>query len=168
MGTLIDNAQLSRADFAYFAAFVQVMFVVTAKLVLLWSIIAPTSSPGHPCGYQLLHSPKLKDYAFHQECIRYGLWQLLRADFSYSASIRSSYVCYCCKDSFIREHYCPNRFSKQFGFHQDIPTDINFSILSSSRLVLRLHQARIRCGTNSQVLSPGQCLSLERKFTQCF
>jgi len=66
------------------------------------------------------------------------------------------------------EHYCPHRFSRQFGFHQDIPADIDFSILPSSRAMLRLHQACVRYGTNSQVFSPGQCLSLERKFTQRF
>ena len=81
-----------------------------------------------------------------------------RADFAYFASIRSSYV-YCrCKDTFIKEHYCPHRFSRQFGFHQDIPTDIDFSILPSSRIILRPHQACVRYGTNSQAMSLCQCL----------
>ena len=66
------------------------------------------------------------------------------------------------------EHYCLHRFSRKFGFHQDIPTDIGFSILLSSMIMLGLHQACIRYGTNSQVLSPCQGLSLERKFTQRF
>ena len=67
--------------------------------------------------------------------------QLSRADFAYFASIRSSYVCCRCEDSFIMEYYCPHRFSRQFGFHQDIPANIDFSILPSSRVMLRLHQA---------------------------
>ncbi|KAJ8442297.1 hypothetical protein Cgig2_011220 [Carnegiea gigantea] len=94
--------------------------------------------------------------------------QLSRADFAYFASIRSSYVCCCCEDSFVIEHYCPHRSSRQFGFHQDIPADIDFSILSSSKIILRLHQACIRYGTNSRVFFPGQCPSLERKFTRRF
>ncbi|KAJ8426509.1 hypothetical protein Cgig2_013192 [Carnegiea gigantea] len=94
--------------------------------------------------------------------------QLSRADFAYFASIRSSYVCCRCEDSFVMEHYYPHRFSRQFGFHQDIPADIDFSILSSSKIMLRLHQACIRYGTNSHVFFPGQCPSLERKFTRRF
>ncbi|KAJ8436100.1 hypothetical protein Cgig2_011922 [Carnegiea gigantea] len=94
--------------------------------------------------------------------------QLSRADFAYFASIRSSYVCCRCEDSFVIEHYCPHRFSRQFGFHQDIPADIDFSILPSSKIMLRLHQACIRYGTNSRVFFPGQCPSLERKFTRRF
>ncbi|KAJ8420965.1 hypothetical protein Cgig2_019214 [Carnegiea gigantea] len=69
---------------------------------------------------------------------------------------------------FVMEHNCPHRFSRQFGFHQDIPADIGFSILPSSKIMLRLHQVCIRYGTNSRVQSPSQCLSLERKFTLRF
>ncbi|KAJ8432645.1 LOW QUALITY PROTEIN: hypothetical protein Cgig2_011811 [Carnegiea gigantea] len=94
--------------------------------------------------------------------------QLSRADFAYFASIRSSYVCCRCDDSFVMEHYCPHRFSRQFGFHQDIPAYIDFSILLSSKIMLRLYQACIRYGTNSRMFFPGQCPSLERKFTHCF
>ncbi|KAJ8426173.1 hypothetical protein Cgig2_021027 [Carnegiea gigantea] len=94
--------------------------------------------------------------------------QLSWADFAYFASIRSSYVCCRCEDSFVIEHYCPHRFSRQFGFHQDIPADIDFSILPSSKIMLRLHQACIRYGTNSRVFFPGQCPSLEMKFTRRF
>ncbi|KAJ8424126.1 hypothetical protein Cgig2_002652 [Carnegiea gigantea] len=54
------------------------------------------------------------------------------------------------------------------SFYQDIPTDIDFSILRSSKIMLRLHQACVCYETNSQVLFPGQCPSLERKFTSCF
>ncbi|KAJ8420035.1 hypothetical protein Cgig2_011956 [Carnegiea gigantea] len=94
--------------------------------------------------------------------------QLSRADFAYFASIRSSFVCCHCEDSFVMEHYCPHRFSRQFGFHQDIPADIDFSILPSSKIILRLHQACIRYGTNSRMFFPSQCPSLERKFTHRF
>jgi len=67
--------------------------------------------------------------------IRIDNGQLSRAVFAYFASIHSSYV-YCrCEDSFIMEHYCPHRFNRQFGFHQDI-TDVDFSILPSSRVML--------------------------------
>ncbi|KAJ8430152.1 hypothetical protein Cgig2_005514 [Carnegiea gigantea] len=52
--------------------------------------------------------------------------------------------------------------------HQDIPADIDFSILPSSKIMLRLHQAWIRYGTNSCVFFPGQCPSLEMKFTRRF
>jgi len=81
--------------------------------------------------------------------------QLSRANFAYFASIRSSYVCCHCKASFIIKHYCPHRFNRQFGFHQDIPTDTDFFILPSSRIMLQLHQACISYRTNSQVLSHG-------------
>jgi len=94
--------------------------------------------------------------------------QLSRADFAYLASIRSSYVCCRCEDTFIMEHYYPHSFIGQFGFLQDIPMDSDFSIIPSSRIMLRHHQACIRYGTKSQASYLGQRLSLEKKFTQCF
>ena len=94
--------------------------------------------------------------------------QLSRVDFAYFASICSSYVCCRCEDSFIVEHHCPNRFSRQSSFHQDILTDNNFSILPRSRILLRLHQVCVHYGINSQLFFPCQCLSLERKFPQHF
>ncbi|KAJ8432128.1 hypothetical protein Cgig2_027710 [Carnegiea gigantea] len=66
------------------------------------------------------------------------------------------------------EHYCPNKFSRQFGFHQDILIGIDFSFLPISKIMLRLHQACVRYRTNSRVLFVDQCPSLERKFTLCF
>lgn len=66
------------------------------------------------------------------------------------------------------EHYCPHRFCRQFGFHQDIPASMDSSILPSSKIMLRLHQGCVRYGTNSRVLFPGPCLSLEKKFTSRF
>ncbi|KAJ8423648.1 hypothetical protein Cgig2_010635 [Carnegiea gigantea] len=75
--------------------------------------------------------------------------QLSRADFAYFANIHLSYACCNCKDSFVMEHYCPHRFSRQFGFHQDVPADIDFSILPCSKIMLRFHQACVRYGTNS-------------------
>ncbi|KAJ8424351.1 hypothetical protein Cgig2_033470 [Carnegiea gigantea] len=69
---------------------------------------------------------------------------------------------------FHYKHHYPHRFSRQFGFYQDIPTDIVFSILPSSKIMLRLHQACIHYGANSRVLVSGQCPSLEREFTRRF
>ena len=77
--------------------------------------------------------------------------QLSRADLAYIVSIRSSYVCCRCEDSFIMEHYCPHRFSTQFGFHQDILMDIDFSISASyASTSSGIHTL----WENSQVLSP--------------
>ncbi|KAJ8426371.1 LOW QUALITY PROTEIN: hypothetical protein Cgig2_001897 [Carnegiea gigantea] len=56
-------------------------------------------------------------------------------------------------------------FSRQFGFHQDILANIDFSILMSSKIMLRLHQAYVCYRTNYRVLFRSQCPSLERKFT---
>ena len=70
------------------------------------------------------------------------------------------------EDSFIIEHYCPSRFSRQFGFHLRTSTS---PFLQAQGLCFNFtRHACVRYGTNSQVLPSGQCLSLERKFTQHF
>ncbi|KAJ8431930.1 LOW QUALITY PROTEIN: hypothetical protein Cgig2_023739 [Carnegiea gigantea] len=75
--------------------------------------------------------------------------QLSWVNFTYFASIRSSYICYYCKDTLL-----PYRFNRQFDLHEDIPTDIDFSTVLSSKIMLQLHQACVSYGTNSRVLFP--------------
>ena len=94
--------------------------------------------------------------------------KLSRDDFAYCVSIRSSFISYRCEDSFVMEHYCPDRFSRQFGFYQDVPADLDFDNLPDSEAMLRYHQTLTRYGTGSQVLLPGRCKLLERNTTRAF
>jgi len=94
--------------------------------------------------------------------------KLSRADFAYFVSIRSSFVSYRCEDGFVTEHYCPDRFSRQFGFHRDVPTDLDFDNLPDPETMLCYHQTLMRYGTGSQVLLPGRCNLLQRKNTRAF
>ena len=94
--------------------------------------------------------------------------KLSRADFAYFVSVRSSFVAYRCEDSLVMEHYCPDRFSRQFGFYQDVPADLDFDNLPDSEAMLRYHQTLTRYGTGSQVLLPGRCKLLERNTTRAF
>ncbi|KAJ8447690.1 hypothetical protein Cgig2_031744 [Carnegiea gigantea] len=38
------------------------------------------------------------------------------------------------------EHYYPDRYSRQFDFHQDVPTDLDFDNLPYPETMLRYHQ----------------------------
>ncbi|KAJ8445794.1 LOW QUALITY PROTEIN: hypothetical protein Cgig2_027875 [Carnegiea gigantea] len=73
--------------------------------------------------------------------------KLSRADFTYFVSVRSSFVAYRCEDNLIMEHYCPDRFSRQYGFYQDVPTDLDFDNLPDLEAMLHYHHMLTRCGT---------------------
>ncbi|KAJ8447538.1 hypothetical protein Cgig2_031151 [Carnegiea gigantea] len=82
--------------------------------------------------------------------------KLSRADFIYFVSIRSSFVSYRCEDSFVMEHYYPDRFN------------LDFDNLPDPEIMLRYHQTLTRYGTGSQVLLFGRCSLLERNTTSAF
>ncbi|KAJ8431891.1 hypothetical protein Cgig2_009958 [Carnegiea gigantea] len=65
--------------------------------------------------------------------------KLSRADFTYFVSIHSGFVTYRCEHSFVMEHYYPDRFSRQFGFCQDVPVDLDFDNLPYPETMLRYH-----------------------------
>ena len=94
--------------------------------------------------------------------------KLSRADFAYFVNIHSGFVSYRCEDSFVMEHYYPDQFSRQFGFHQDVPTDLDFDNLLDPETMLCYHQTLMRYGTGSQVLLHGRCNLLERNTTRAF
>ncbi|KAJ8452599.1 hypothetical protein Cgig2_004935 [Carnegiea gigantea] len=75
--------------------------------------------------------------------------KLSRADFAYFVGIRSDFVSYRCEDSLVTEHYCLDRFSRQFGFHQDVPADLDFDNLPDPETMLRYHQMLTHYGTGS-------------------
>ncbi|KAJ8438124.1 LOW QUALITY PROTEIN: hypothetical protein Cgig2_033003 [Carnegiea gigantea] len=66
------------------------------------------------------------------------------------------------------EYYRPDRFSRQFGFHEDVPTDLDFDNLPDPKTMLCYHQIFVRYGTGSQVLLAGRCNLLERNTTRAF
>ncbi|KAJ8444411.1 hypothetical protein Cgig2_005933 [Carnegiea gigantea] len=72
-------------------------------------------------------------------------------------SIYSSFVSYRCEDNLVMEHYCPDQFSSQFGFYQDVPADLDFDNLLDPETRLRYHHMLTRYGTGSQVLLSGRC-----------
>ncbi|KAH0720107.1 hypothetical protein KY284_005137 [Solanum tuberosum] len=53
-------------------------------------------------------------------------------ELSYFMSIRFNYLPLRCRDSFIIEPYSPHRFSRQFGFYQNIPGIMKNDICSAS------------------------------------
>ena len=52
--------------------------------------------------------------------------------FEYFMSLRSGYLSLRCEDQHIVETYSPHRFSRRFGFHQDIPSDLKEEIHTGS------------------------------------
>ncbi|KAJ8424573.1 hypothetical protein Cgig2_023569 [Carnegiea gigantea] len=42
-------------------------------------------------------------------------------------------------DNLVMEHYCPDQFSRQFGFYQDVPTDLDFDNLPHPEAILYHH-----------------------------
>ena len=94
--------------------------------------------------------------------------KLSRAGFTYFISIRSSFISYHCEDNLVMEHNCPNRFSRQVGFYQDVPADLDFDNLSNLKTILRYHHMLTCYGTGSQFLLPGRCNLLERNTTRAF
>ena len=94
--------------------------------------------------------------------------KLSRADFAYFVSINSSFVSYRCEDNLVIEHYCLDRFSRQFGFYQDVPANLDFYNLPNPETMLRYHHMLTRYGTGSQVLLPRRCNLLERNTTHAF
>ena len=58
-----------------------------------------------------------------------------------------------CEDQHIVEPYSPHRFSRRFGFHQDIPSDLKEEIhIGSLKDLCQFYQSVTRCNTDSKVL----------------
>ncbi|KAL2943460.1 Tropomyosin-1 [Bienertia sinuspersici] len=82
---------------------------------------------------------------------------------SYLSSLRSGYVSLRHYDSFFIEPYLPYRFSRQFGFCQDIPSAITRKVQDRSNVsyekVLMFWKLLLFQGSMSRVCAP--CLSLD-------
>ncbi|KAL2897225.1 Protein Hook-like protein 3 [Bienertia sinuspersici] len=82
---------------------------------------------------------------------------------SYLSSLRSGYVTLRHYDSFFIEPYLPYRFSRQFGFCQDIPSAITRKVQDRSNVsyekVLMFWKLLLFQGSMSRVCAP--CLSLD-------
>nr|POF06367.1 hypothetical protein CFP56_59430 [Quercus suber] len=75
--------------------------------------------------------------------------------FDYFMSLRSGYLSLRCEDQHTIEAYSPHRFSRRFGFHQDIPSDLKEEIRTGSLKDLhQFYQSFTRCNTDSKVLIP--------------
>ena len=75
--------------------------------------------------------------------------------FDYFMSLRSGYLLLRCEDQHTIEAYSPHRFSRRFGFHQAIPSDLKEEIHTGSLKDLhQFYQSFTRCNTDSTVLIP--------------
>ena len=70
-------------------------------------------------------------------------------------SLRSGYLSLRCEEQHTIEAYSPHRFSRRFGFHQAIPSDLKEEIHTGSLKDLhQFYQSFTRCNTDSTVLIP--------------
>nr|POE55252.1 hypothetical protein CFP56_02249 [Quercus suber] len=70
-------------------------------------------------------------------------------------SLRSGYLLLRCEDQHTIEAYSPHRFSRRFGFHQDIPSDLKEEICTGSLKDLhQFYQSFTSYNTDSKVLIP--------------
>nr|POE50480.1 hypothetical protein CFP56_58458 [Quercus suber] len=75
--------------------------------------------------------------------------------FDYFMSLCSRYLSLRCEDQHTIEAYSPHRFSRRFGFHQGIPSDLKEEIRTGSLKDLhQFYQSFTRCNTDSKVLIP--------------
>ena len=73
----------------------------------------------------------------------------------YFIILRSRYLSLRCKDYHIVQSYSPHRFSRRFGFYQDIPGDLKERINTCSlEEMYQLYQSLTRCKTSSKVFVP--------------
>ena len=68
-------------------------------------------------------------------------------------SLHSGYLSLRCEDQNIVEAYSPHRFSRRFGFHQNIPSDLKEEIHTRSlKDLCQFYQSFTCCNTDSKVL----------------
>lgn len=81
--------------------------------------------------------------------------RLVPHKFAFLMSIRSSFLTLRCQDDHIIEPYSPHRFSRQFGFHQDLPGDL-VKRDKDIRLetLCNFHRTCIRYNTRAKALFP--------------
>ncbi|KAJ8425953.1 hypothetical protein Cgig2_016233 [Carnegiea gigantea] len=79
--TLVDNGQLSRADFAYFASIRSSYVYCRCEDSFVQQTIWLSS--GHSCGHRFLHPPEFKDHASTPSSL-YTLWDQFSRVFSWS------------------------------------------------------------------------------------
>ncbi|KAL2931549.1 Hexon-interlacing protein [Bienertia sinuspersici] len=80
---------------------------------------------------------------------------LSRLDIDFLLSIRSCYLTLRYDDEYVVEPYSPHRFSRQFGFCQNIPGELKpYSQKISLQYLWSLFQTSIRVGTKSSFLIP--------------
>jgi len=65
-------------------------------------------------------------------------------------------------------HYWPDRFSRPFSFHQDVPANLDLINLPNPKTMLHRYHVPTRYGTGSQVLFPGRCNLLKRNTTRAY
>lgn len=73
---------------------------------------------------------------------------------SFFLSLRSCLISSHGGDKLIIELYSPYRFGCQFGFYQDIPDDIGYTLEVNLDIVLHHWRVCIHCGDKSQVFLP--------------
>jgi hypothetical protein len=73
----------------------------------------------------------------------------------YFIILHSRYLSFRCEDYHIVQSYSPHRFSRHFGFYQDIPGDLKEQINTCSlEEMYQLYQSLTRCKTSSKVFVP--------------
>ena len=81
-------------------------------------------------------------------------------------SLHFGYLSLRCEDHCVVEPHSPHRFSRRFGFYQNIPGDLKKSIQTGTLKELYQHyQSITRSNTSSIVLIPSSSVDFEKRVT---
>lgn len=77
--------------------------------------------------------------------------------FEYFTSLRANYLTLCCEDLHIVEPYSPHRFSRQFGYVQDVPGNLSEDIrLCTYTAMAELWRSCLKFDMKCQVVLPSR------------
>ncbi|KMT11468.1 hypothetical protein BVRB_5g107930 [Beta vulgaris subsp. vulgaris] len=83
-------------------------------------------------------------------------------------SMRSSFVTLRHDNCFVIQQYSRHRFSRQFGFYQDLPGELEIQKFPRQDRLFSLFSTSVLLGTNSSFLIPGRCTSVHARTTPTF
>ncbi|KAL3519896.1 hypothetical protein ACH5RR_018045 [Cinchona calisaya] len=94
-------------------------------------------------------------FAFKKQHIFSDDHSLSSFKFNYFMNLRSSYLSLRCEDLYVVEIYSPHRFSRQFGFYQDLLGEHSEELPASVlERMYQLYSSCTRVGTKSKVSVP--------------
>nr|POF05373.1 hypothetical protein CFP56_41536 [Quercus suber] len=87
----------------------------------------------------------------------------------YFMSLRSGYLSLRCEDHCVVKSYSPHRFSRRFGFYQNIPGDLKKRIQTSTlKELYQYYQSFTHSNTSSIVLIPSSSTNFEKRVTRSY